>query len=92
MPDDTDILKRIADASREDLAERKRRTDERELLEEAASRPAAKSLSGALKSGNGLRIIAELKQASPSKGLIRPDFRIGELAQEYLEAGAAAIS
>ena len=35
MPDDVDILKRIADASREDLAERKRRTDERELLEEA---------------------------------------------------------
>lgn len=92
MPDDTDILKRIADASREDLAERKRRTTERELLEEAARRPAAKSLSGALKSGNGLRIIAELKQASPSKGLIRPDFRIGELAEEYLEAGAAAVS
>jgi indole-3-glycerol phosphate synthase len=39
-----------------------------------------------------LRIIAELKQASPSAGLIRTDFRLAEIARDYEAAGAAALS
>ena len=40
----------------------------------------------------GLHIIAELKQASPSRGLLRKDYRCREIAQGYEAAGAAALS
>lgn len=43
-------------------------------------------------SAQGLQIIAELKQASPSRGLLRQDYRCRELAQSYEAAGAAALS
>src|ERR1700678_1239577 len=44
------------------------------------------------KSRDGVAVIAELKKASPSKGLIRPEFYVEELANELEAAGAAALS
>ncbi len=60
------------------------------LAEAADSRP-AHLFKNAL-SGNGLSVIAEVKKASPSKGLIQPDFDPVKIAAEYEKAGAAAIS
>ncbi|MBO4492336.1 MAG: indole-3-glycerol phosphate synthase TrpC [Lentisphaeria bacterium] len=92
MAEKTDILQTIADAGRADLEVRKREIPETELVRRIDRLPRAKSLFASLKSRDGLRIISELKKASPSKGLIRPDFQFEQFAGEYLDAGAAAIS
>ena len=92
MSDNVDILQKIADVNRVGLEQRKQEVPEAELLRKTELVPPAKSLYASLKSKDGIRIISELKKASPSKGLIRPDFRFEEFAVEYLQAGAAAIS
>lgn len=92
MTETQNILQRIAEAGRADLEERKRNVPESVLLQQLKQRQAAKSLSASLKNGDGVRIIAELKKASPSKGVIRADFPYETIARQYLEAGATAIS
>ena len=92
MSEQTDILQKIAAVNRESLDRRKRTMPEKELLRKAEQAPPPKSFFDSLKSKEGVRVIAELKKASPSKGLIRPDFRFEDFAREYLQAGAAAIS
>ncbi|MBQ7208323.1 MAG: indole-3-glycerol phosphate synthase TrpC [Lentisphaeria bacterium] len=92
MPDAPDILQTIASAGRASLARRKAARPEAELRRRIRDRAPAKSLFASLKSKEGRRIIAELKKASPSKGVIRPDFRFEAFAKEYIGAGAAAIS
>lgn len=69
---------------------RKRRPLE-EIERAAEARHEWRDFDAALGSG-GLQIIAELKQASPSRGLIRKDYRCREIAQGYEAGGAAALS
>ena len=88
------ILETIAERTRADLATRKARlpeaTLERLAKERAAKRPRV-SLHAALTRPK-VNVIAELKRASPSKGTIRADLDLCDVAVSYEENGAAAIS
>jgi indole-3-glycerol phosphate synthase len=87
------ILERIVAATRARVAKARRAADFRELERQAelhAPRGFRRALE--LKSREGVAVIAELKKASPSKGLIRAEFRPPELARELEVAGAAALS
>jgi indole-3-glycerol phosphate synthase len=83
------VLDKIVAATRVRVAEAKRRAELR-LLEERAERHTPRGFRRAL--GSQVSVIAELKKASPSRGLIRAEFRPAELARELEAAGAAALS
>src|ERR1700691_6534688 len=87
------VLERIVAATRGRVAEARRGADLREL-ERRAERHVPRGFRRALesKSRDGIAIIAELKKASPSKGLIRTEFHPAELARELEAAGAEALS
>lgn len=89
----TTVLDKIVAATRARVAEAKRAANLRDL-ERRAERHVPRGFRRALTPGSRdkLAIIAELKKASPSKGLIRSDFRPAELARELEQAGAAALS
>src|SRR5271169_5260718 len=87
------ILEQIVAATRARVAEARRGVDLRDL-ERRAERHAPRGFRRALasKSREGVAVIAELKKASPSKGLIRSEFDPSALAIELEAAGAAALS
>src|SRR5580700_4413872 len=86
-------LDQIVAATRRRIAETKPEADLR-LLERQAGSHVPRGFRRGLesKSQNGIAVIAELKRASPSRGLIRSDFDSARLAQELEAAGAAALS
>lgn len=86
-------LPEILAHTREVVAKRKSEADLSALEREAAAhRPRGFGLALRAKALRGPAVIAELKKASPSKGLIRPDFKAAALAQEMQKAGAAVLS
>jgi indole-3-glycerol phosphate synthase len=86
-------LEDIIAATREQVAVAKASADLR-VLGEAAERHQPRRFRERLRgaAGSGIAVFAELKKASPSKGLIRGDFPVAELARELEDAGAAALS
>lgn len=88
-----DTLDSIITATRHRLYRRRQDCDLR-ALEAAAADHAPRGFRSALRrvSQSEIAIIAELKKASPSRGLIRADFKPAELARELEATGAAALS
>ncbi len=95
MTNPPDILKRIIVRKREEIAEAKRQVPEAVLLDSLAEKSPPRGFVRALKEkiGAGLPgVIAEIKKASPSKGVLREDFRPAEIARSYAAHGAACLS
>ncbi len=91
----TDILNRILARKAEEIAERRARLPEAELAARIADLPGTRGFAAAIeaKIDAGLpAVIAEVKKASPSKGVIRPDFDPAAIARSYEAAGAACLS
>jgi indole-3-glycerol phosphate synthase len=85
------ILDKIMAQTASDLVDRKARVPLRELERHAQDRPAPLSLRSAL-AEPGVRIIAEIKRASPSRGRFPVEVDPASVATSYLNGGAAALS
>lgn len=83
-------LDRILAAHRAAAAEDRRDLDA--LLAETAGRPPARGFEAALRAGDSVAVIAEVKRRSPSKGDLAPDLVPADLARAYAAGGAAALS
>lgn len=88
---ETDILEELSALRRKDAALRELQEPFAALLERVQTLPAPLDFAAAF-AGPGPHVIAELKKASPSEGLIRADFEPTALARELEGAGAAALS
>lgn len=85
------ILDEIVSHKQVELTACKEKTPLEELRKRAAKMTPPLNLASALR-GKGVRIIAEIKKASPSRGVIRPDFNPVDIAYTYAAGKAAAIS
>ena len=89
------ILRRIIERKHEEVAERKQKTPlaniQDQLTSASTARGFVKSIRAKLEAGNPA-VIAEIKKASPSKGIIREDFQPAEIAASYEAGGAACLS
>ena len=91
----SDILQTILLRKADEIRERSQRVPLAELSARCAGMPATRGFAAALqaKVAAGLpAVIAEVKKASPSKGVIRPDFRPADIAASYERGGAACLS
>jgi indole-3-glycerol phosphate synthase len=87
-----DILKEIVAKKKERIILAKQQLNQDDLMAKVAALPATRPFKEAISKPRQIALIAEIKQASPSKGVIRQDFNLLEIARSYQEAGAQALS
>jgi indole-3-glycerol phosphate synthase len=91
----SDILERIVAVKREEVAAARKRKSLEAVREDALSRVLTRDFEGALRAkiaAGQAAVIAEVKKASPSKGVLREEFIPADIAQSYAEHGAACLS
>ncbi len=91
----SDILNQIIAVKREEVADAQRRVPLAAMRSDAHSRVLTRDFEGALRqkiAAGRSAVIAEIKKASPSKGVLRADFIPADIAQSYAESGAACLS
>lgn len=91
----SDVLQRILKRKREEVRERSAKQPLSALLAQLEDAPAPRGFADALKAriaAGHAAVIAEVKKASPSKGVIRADFKPAEIARSYQAGGAACLS
>lgn len=89
------VLQHICDDKKEYVQQCRQQVSEAQLLREAATMPKTRGFMTRLRKKTALHqaaLIAEIKRASPSQGIIRADFNAGTLAAAYEEGGAACLS
>lgn len=87
-----DKFAEICQHKRRETEQRRAQTPLSELQSAAEAAPAPRPFADALRFNGAPRLIAEVKKASPSKGVLRADFRPVQIAREYEAAGADALS
>jgi indole-3-glycerol phosphate synthase len=91
-----DILEKIVAVKRDEVAAAKKKVPLHAMRADAESRVLTRDFEGALRrkiAAGRSAVIAEIKKASPSKGVLRPgEFIPADIAQAYAEAGAACLS
>ena len=91
----TDILSRIVDVKREEVAAAIKRKSLAAMRVDAESRVLTRDFVASMRvkiAAGRPAVIAEIKRASPSKGLLREDFIAADIAQSYAEHGASCLS
>jgi indole-3-glycerol phosphate synthase len=88
----SDILDKIVASKRRELATARERVSEFDLERQAAGMPETRDFRGALLAAVGIAVIAEVKKASPSAGVIQADFDPVAVARAYERGGASCVS
>ncbi len=91
----SDILQKIVAVKHEEIAAARKKKPLEAMREDALSRVLTRDFVGALRrriAAGQAAVIAEVKKASPSKGVLRADFVPADIAQSYAEHGAACLS
>ena len=91
----SDILNKIVAVKREEIAAAQKKASLAAMRADAESRVLTRDFEGALRrkiAAGKSAVIAEIKKASPSKGVLRADFIPADIAQSYAEFGAACLS
>jgi indole-3-glycerol phosphate synthase len=86
------ILDKIVAHKRDEIAQAKSARPEAELRAQLKDAPPVRDFFAALAADGPIKLIAEVKKASPSKGVIRADFHPVEIARSYERAGASCLS